>query len=58
MIRAEADQPLLDAIGTQWNPFLAEGSRSRTYQEAADAPILGLKPSRTTGYEYLPRSPA
>jgi hypothetical protein len=38
MIRAEADQPLLDAIGTQWNPFLAEGSRSRTYQEASDAP--------------------
>ena len=37
---------------------LAEGSRSRTYQEAADAPIPGLKPSRTTGYEYLPQSSA
>jgi hypothetical protein len=36
--------------------FLAEGSRSRTYQEAADAPIPGLKPSRTTGYECLPQA--
>jgi hypothetical protein len=36
--------------------LLAEGSRSRTYQEAADAPIPGLKPSRTTGYECLPQA--
>ncbi len=29
---------LLDARGSQWKPFMAEGSRSRTYQEASDAP--------------------
>jgi hypothetical protein len=33
---------------------LAEGSRSRTYQEAVDAPIPGLKPGRTAGCVYLP----
>jgi hypothetical protein len=31
-------QPLLGVIGSQWKPFMAEGSRSRTYQEASDAP--------------------
>ena len=31
-------RPLLDVRGRQWNQVMAEGSRSRTYQEASDAP--------------------